>query len=267
MTLTKTLISTKVAAVVVGFAMMMSLIAAVPANAQSTDLQAQITALLAQVAALQSQLGQTTGGGSMMSACTFTRDLTMGAKGADVTCLQDTLKAKGFFKNPTSTGYFGSVTMAAVKAWQASAGITPAAGYFGKKSQAAFAAMGGGTVGSGSGTVVPTGTALSVMKSVDSPANTALIAGQAVADIAHFTFSNPTGTEAKITSLVFDRTGVSNDATFANIFLYNGGTRITDAASVSSAKITFNDAGGILTVPANSTVTISVRADIATGRA
>ncbi len=265
MTLTKKLISTKVAAVAVGLAMVFSLIAAVPANAQSTDLQAQIAALLAQVAALQAQLGQTSGTtGAAMAACTFTRDLTLGASGADVTCLQDYLKTKGHFTHPKSTGYFGSVTQAAVKAWQAANGVMPAAGYFGAKSRAAFSAMGGSGSTSGSGTTpVVSGTALNVMRAATSPANTTVIAGQAVADLAHFTFTNPTATEAKVTNLVLDRTGVSNDSTFSNIFLYNGAMRITDSASVSSGKITFNDASGIFMVPAGGTVTLSVRADIA----
>jgi hypothetical protein len=266
MSLTKKLVSTKVATVAVGLAMMVSLVAAAPASAQTTtDLQAQISALLAQIAALQAQLNQTTGGTTGgTSACTFTRDLTIGATGADVTCLQQSLIAMGHAIPAGATGYFGAQTRAAVSAWQTAKAITPTAGYFGPKSRAAF---GSGTgTGTGTGTI-PSGSALSVMKAATSPMNVALIQGQAIADLAHFTITNPTATEASITNMAFDRIGVSNDTTLTNVFLYQGATRLTDSASVSSSRITFNDAGGILKIPAGGSVTISVRADILTGTA
>ncbi|MCX6738429.1 MAG: hypothetical protein NT098_00040, partial [Candidatus Parcubacteria bacterium] len=90
-----------------------------------------------------------------------------------------------------------------------------------------------------------------------------IIAGQAVADLAHFTFSNPTGVEQKVTKIVMNRTGISNDSTLANVYLFNGAKRLTDSATVSVTKITFNDASGLFTVPAGGMVTISVKADIA----
>src|SRR3989344_5306860 len=79
-----------------------------PASAQTVDLQAQINALLAQIAALQAQLGT---GSSSTTACTFTRDLTLGAKGDDVTCLQNYLTSTGHFTFAVgATGYFGPIT-------------------------------------------------------------------------------------------------------------------------------------------------------------
>ncbi len=98
-------------------------------NAQTTsDLQAQISALLAQIAALQAQLG--TGGGSSSAGHQYTKDLTLGARGADVTALQNFLFSNGFLK-VAATGYFGPMTKAALAAYQASVGISPASGYFG----------------------------------------------------------------------------------------------------------------------------------------
>jgi len=109
------------------------------------ELQAQINALMAQLASLQ--------GGSVstgMTACTFTRSLTIGSSGADVTCLQNYLTGTGHFTfSGGSTGYFGSITQAAVATWQAANGVSPAAGYFGPISQARYSAVAGGT------TVVP----------------------------------------------------------------------------------------------------------------
>jgi len=57
------------------------------------------------------------GGGT--SACSFTRDLTLGASGADVTCLQNALIAAGYgipaiSSGVAAPGYFGSQTQTAV---------------------------------------------------------------------------------------------------------------------------------------------------------
>jgi hypothetical protein len=139
--------------------------------------------------------------------------------------------------------------------------IAPVAGYVGAKTRAVLNTMGGTTGGTG-GVIVPTGTNVSVALSYDNPASGTIISGQAIADLAHFTFSNPTGTEAKVTNLVFARTGVSNDITLSNIYLYNGGARLTDAAAVSNGKITFNDSSGLFTIPAGGMKTIAVKADI-----
>lgn len=67
----------------------------------------------------------------------FTRDLTLGSTGADVTLLQKTLLAKGFTVIE-STGYFGETTKAAVAKYQISIGISPADGYFGAMTRAAL---------------------------------------------------------------------------------------------------------------------------------
>ncbi len=99
---------------------------------------AQLTALL--------QTGGVSGSTTGTSACNFTRDLTVGSTGDDVTCLQNALITKGMLNIPSATGYFGNLTKNAVASWQASAGVTPTLGYFGPKSRAAFVAMGGGSV-------------------------------------------------------------------------------------------------------------------------
>src|SRR3989344_4341012 len=97
------------------------------AQAQSATelLQAQITALLAQITLLQSQLAAL-GGGTPATACTFTRDLTMGSKGDDVKCLQQYLNGAGYKVADTGAGspgsettYLGSLTKAALAKSQA----------------------------------------------------------------------------------------------------------------------------------------------------
>lgn len=101
-----------------------------------------------QAAAIQALV---TGGSSSSSSCAFTRSLTTGATGSDVTCLQQSLISMGFSIPAGATGYFGSQTQAAVSAWQSSKGVSPAVGYFGPISQAAWSAMGGGSTGGTTG--------------------------------------------------------------------------------------------------------------------
>ncbi|MDB5266869.1 MAG: hypothetical protein JWN89_684 [Parcubacteria group bacterium] len=115
---------------------------AVSASAMTVaEIQAAIATLSQQLAAMQ--------GGSSASV-TFTRDLTVGSKGADVTALQSWLISKSYSIPAGATGTFGAQTKAAVSAWQAASGISPAAGYFGPKSRA--------YVGAGAVVVVPGGT-------------------------------------------------------------------------------------------------------------
>ena len=97
---------------------------------------------------------------------------------------------------------------------------------------------------------------VSAMLGSDTPAANTVIAGQAVADLAHFAFSG-TGT---VTQVVLRRIGVSADTSLANVYLYVGNNKITDAASVSNGTVTFNNPSGIFTV--NGSMVVSVKSDI-----
>ncbi|QQR64844.1 peptidoglycan-binding protein [Candidatus Kaiserbacteria bacterium] len=119
-------------------ASMLVMLASPAKAATAEELQAQIDALMAQISALQ---GSTAPAATPAAGCTFTRALTVGSQGADVKCLQDYLTPKYFTNAGGSTGYFGSVTAAAVAAWQTANGVMPAAGYFGPVSQAKYAAL------------------------------------------------------------------------------------------------------------------------------
>ena len=156
----------KVAAVATGLAMTVSLFALAPQAraAALTDSQVQsILTLLSSFGAdastisnVQASLmgGTPTSGSSMggsMSgsgsvSCSVTTDLTIGSKGAEVTCLQSALISMGYSIPAGATGYFGSQTQAAVAAWQTAKGVMPAAGYFGPKSRAAWSMTSGGGV-------------------------------------------------------------------------------------------------------------------------
>jgi len=65
----------------------------------------------------------------------FNRNLTVGMSGYDVQCLQNFLKARGFFQGDT-TDFFGRKTMAAVSAFQKANGISPVLGFFGQATRA-----------------------------------------------------------------------------------------------------------------------------------
>ena len=140
--------SKKIVAVGVSAATMLwlsgaAMLVPVAGAATEAELQAQIDALLAQITSLQAQMS---GGAS----ATYTRDLTLGSTGDDVTSLQTYLVAQNkgpkaaalaaVFAAGTAKGYFGSMTQAALAEYQAAVGISPAAGYFGPITRAHLAA-------------------------------------------------------------------------------------------------------------------------------
>jgi len=207
------------------------------------------------------------------SSYTHTSTLRRGSRGAQVTGLQMTLNDLGFNVG-SADGVFGGMTDTGVKAFQSSKGLI-ADGIVGPSTGSALSsAASSGTCTTNTGNngnttpttpVVTTGT-VNVALAASSPMPTALVAGQGIADLAHFTFSNGTASEVKVSNLVFNRTGVSVDTTMAKAYIFDAaGARLTDSATVSNGKVTFNDPSGLFTIPANSSMTVSFRANIATG--
>jgi len=191
----------------------------------------------------------------------FTRDLTVGSRGEDVTALQALLGI-----NPT-TGYFGPITRGELMKYQALNGITPSVGYFGSKTRAFVNSLvtqsipSTGTTTATSTTVV-SGNGVSVSLSPSTPSANAIIAGQAAANMVDYVFTNNTSSNVIVTNVSLARGGVSSDSMLSNVYLFNGATRLTDSATVSSGKISFNAGTGVFTIPANGSVTISVKSDI-----
>jgi uncharacterized repeat protein (TIGR02543 family) len=77
------------------------------------------------------------------------RDLELGMTGSDVLALQKLLNANGFSLAASGVGsagnetdYFGTLTQAAVAAYQKANGVTPTAGYFGPLTRASMTAKG-----------------------------------------------------------------------------------------------------------------------------
>ncbi len=139
MNLTKST-SAKVIAGLVGLALaIVFVVTPVTTKAQTiAELQAQINALLATIASLQGSVGGTSGSMSY----TFNSDLTVGSTGSDVVALQTYLEERAFLTMPSGVakGYFGPLTQAATKSWQASVGL-PSTGYFGPLSRAKINAV------------------------------------------------------------------------------------------------------------------------------
>ncbi len=241
-----------------------------PANAAtSADLQAQIQALLAQVQQLQSQLatsgGTTTGAASV--SCTFTRNLTVGSTGADVKCLQEYLNASGYTVAASGAGsvghettYFGPATKAALAKWQAANGVTPAAGYFGPLSRAEYVKL--STTTTTTPTTVPTGTGLTVSLGSTNPAsgNVAINAMNTPLMVLNFVAGSQAET---VNTLTLTRQGFSQDTDLQTVYLYQGANRLAQNTGINNGAITFsNTSGGLFTVPAGQTVSITVSADI-----
>ena len=167
---------------------------ATPAKADAiSDLQAQIATLLQQINALS---GSSTTAGS--GCYTFTRSHSLGNSGGEVMWIQKFLNGHGFQVSATGAGspgsetsYFGTKTRAAVSAFQAANGISPTAGYWGPLTRAKANQL---CAGVGPGPVIPpvTGNGLKVALAADNPTYGALVQGQAIAELAKFTFSNPT---------------------------------------------------------------------------
>lgn len=219
---------------------------------------------------------------SMTAEAAITLTLKQGSNNSQVKELQQGLNSQGFTVSTTGAGsagsetnYFGSKTKTAVKAWQTSKGLV-ADGIFGPASRAAWTgSTSTGTFPAGctsavgyspttglpcNGTTTNTQTGPVSASFGNTPASSTLVAGQATADLAHFVF-NGSGT---VTNVVLKRIGVSADTTPSNVYLFDGATRLTDAASVSNdGSVTFSVPAGIFTV--NGSKTIAVKADIATG--
>lgn len=227
-------------------------------SAQTTD----ISALLQQIAQLQAQLLALQSGSSVpaTSACTFTRDLTVGVTGSDVTCLQNVLASKGFFSH-SATGYFGSITRASVAAWQAASGITPAAGYFGSKSRAAYAAMAGSP--SVPGVIVPPVVNGMVTVMPGTNVGGSVISGAAQIPLLNFKVSNGTNQNIWATGAKFLKTGVVSDSNITNAYLSIGSNIVAQYNSLSGGIVNFT--GNLFEIPAGQTVDVWLRMDISTG--
>jgi len=239
MSINRTIITTVVALALV------AVVAPVAASATTVaDLMAQITALQAQLSGLS---GTPASGTGLCAGVTFTRNLTVGSTGSDVKCLQQILLV-----TPTS-GYFGPKTLAAVKAYQTTQGLTPA-NQVGPMTRAKLNASLGSTTPVVPGQPAQTG-AVSAMLASSTPPAGAIIGGQATASMLDVNFTG-TGT---VTSVTLQRSGISDQNLFSNVYLYDGATRLTDGYSFNiNGQLVMNG----LSIAVNGSKVISVKGDV-----
>jgi hypothetical protein len=229
--MSKALATKNVAAVLLGIGMIVSAFAfATPANAQSTtELQAQINALLAQIQALQSS--SSTGGSCTF---TFTMNLKLGSKGAEVMNLQKFLNsmsdtrvaASGAGSPGNETSTFGPATRAAVIKFQnkyaadilTPSGLTKGTGNFFAASRAkanALCTTTGGNTGGNTGTTPGT---LSV-SAASQPANSLAPQGASRVPFTTFTLTNSSNAAVTVNGITVQRVGLGVDAVFSGISL------------------------------------------------
>lgn len=230
-----TTVASKAFVAIVAAAMVFSLVAPAAKAATTEELQAQITALMAQIAALNTGAVIGTGADKVTSAYTFTRALTVGSTGADVTALQNYLLSKGYVIS-SATGYFGPQTKAAVAAWQTANGVAPAAGYFGPVSQAKYMALMAAIVPTEPTTPGTTPTTPTTLKgsasfddaTLDSADDDSVEEGQTDATIGEFTTSFIDG-DASISRLDVMLSSVNSYRIFDTVSLWVDGKMIAEA--------------------------------------
>jgi len=237
-----------------------------------SDLQAQIAALQAQL----SGLSTTSTGTGACAGVTFTRNLTVGATGSDVKCLQSILNQSAATQVATTgagapgfeTTTFGPKTLVAVKKWQAANGMTPA-NQVGPMSRAKLNSALGTTVVVTPGqppVVTPVGGALAVATAYDNPA-AASIANNgstgSAADFLKFTLTAGAN-QVNISKLYVTRTGLSTNNAVSNIKVVDNATgayvgSIGSLNSNNQALITFTQG---LIIPAGASKEFVLRATI-----
>lgn len=233
------------------------------------QLQASIAELTKKLAALQ--VPPSGGGGAK---CSFTRSLTVGARGDDVTCLQDYLTSTGHFTfSGGSTGYFGSVSKAAVAAWQAANGVSPAAGYFGTISRAKYDAMVAAAPPPAPppappapppGTPPPppgVGTGLTISAATNQPPAAIVPEGAARVPFVTAVLTASADGDVTVKSLTVERKGIADDAAFDGVLLID-----SDGAQIGTAKTLTSEHKVVLTesfvVKAGTSKTVTIAANM-----
>jgi hypothetical protein len=236
----------------------------------------------------------------------FTKTLYKGMKDPQVKDLQEMLaycESSDIYPEKVVSGYYGSLTEAAVKRFQKKYGISPV-GTFGPVTRAkANSLYGQGaqaqqpqTGATGQNQLLqqllqqlasqnPALAALlqaflqtqtgqqpqaqaptgqvSVSLSPNSPMSGSLIAGSAQVPVLVFTISNGTSGDVTLTGLTFKKVGVVSDINITNGYLAEGNNILSQFSSFSNGVMTFS--GNLLTIPAGQSKEVALRLDISTG--
>lgn len=123
---------------------------------------------------------------------------------------------------------------------------------------------------SGTSSVTPTLGGLTVALASSNPVSASVVSdtttgvGQALVPFLAVNLTASSQGDVKVTSLKFERTGISADTDLVDFYLYDGATRLADGGSLSTKVLTFNDtdANGIITIPAGTTKTVVLKGDM-----
>jgi peptidoglycan hydrolase-like protein with peptidoglycan-binding domain len=244
-----------------------------------SDLTSQINSLLSTIASLQAKLATVQGGsttGGTATGYSFSSDLQVGSKGADVMNLQKVLNMSadtqvassgaGSPGNETST--FGPATKAAVIKFQKKNGVS-GTGYVGPKTRAVLNSMSSVSTNTGStnnngGTVtpVPAGTGLSVSSPVQ-PAVTIAPYKATRVPFTKVTLTAGNDGDVTVNSITVQRTGLANDSVFSSIVLLDeNGLQIGTSKTFNSNHQT--NVGDPIVVPRGTSRTLTVAGNMET---
>jgi hypothetical protein len=216
-----------------------------------------------QAAALMASVGGSTTTGTCYQ---FTTNLAVGQTSEAVRQLQIRLNENSATSLSVAAGsngsvghettYFGPATKTAVMKYQAWKGFEQV-GSVGPMTRNALNT----SCATGPVTTTPPGTTTGPVMAtlaVNNPASGYVTTSQAGAELLKLTFTG-SGT---VTNVQLKKLGVAADASYSNVYLYDGAMRLTDGGSISNnGLVTFANPVGLFTV--NGSRTITVKADLA----
>ncbi len=245
------------------------------------ELQVQIDALMAQLATLQSQLAGLTGEAPTVAGCTITsfdRNLSVGDTGTDVNCLQivlnsasDTQLASSGVGSPgNETSYFGPLTKGGVIKFQekyasevlASWGLTSGTGFVGSTTRAKLNTLLTAVAEEEEEediTPAVDGT-VAVSLAADTPVSTILALGGVGVPVASFNLTS--GGDATLDSIKFTRSGLGSATDYANVYIYDGATRLKPGRTISSETETIEFTNIGLALADGTTTKLTVKIDV-----
>lgn len=257
----------KIGAAVVGLGLALALIAGVAApvaNAQAMNLSQLVDLFISLGIIAPDKAAAAKAAVTSSASVSYTRDLTVGSTGADVTSLQNMLGVS------PATGYFGAITKAAVQSYQASKGV-PATGYVGPLTRAELNKGSSTTVVTpGVGTVVNTGIEGTLTVNKAAVSNTTAYEGDSMRSILAFKV------EAKVSDIAVQRVKLDLGASTAvytkvyqALYLVDDAGRVLAQADLNSNTVVRDGGRYYLTlggfsyiVPRNSSKVLTVKADI-----
>lgn len=269
-------LTTKIASVALSFATAATFAGALipTASAQTTDINS-LLAQIAQLTALVKQLQAAQGTGSSSASYTFTKNLTLGSRGADVKALQQFLNANGYPVAAAGkvgsagheTEYFGPATKAALAKWQAAMGVKPAVGYFGPLTRAKIASLAVVPNPTPTPNPVPAGTDLQVKLASDTPGAMTLGSGTAFNPAVKFMLSAG-AKDVTVNSITVMKSGFLANTNLNGVDLVdaNGaryGNVVTSVNADNSILLTFG--ASPIVVKAGMSQTFTVRFNLLSG--